>query len=179
MHTEQHTELDNLITMQSNLRNSAKGSNDAYDVSTSLTETNMKEKSNSDNTSGALGRLSLGPSKAQDITGTINELTKVDPHEQELLYDTFEFFDDVTGQTLDKKMAVEARKLEMQFFRNMTVYDKVPRWTVARSLRRSGGTSTKGTSGTRTAEPGNSAGRSRRILDWTHLPPLLHRSPCE
>ena len=37
MHSEQHTELDNLITMQHNLRNSAKGSNDAYDVSVSLT----------------------------------------------------------------------------------------------------------------------------------------------
>ena len=37
MHFEQHTELDNLITMQ-NLRTSAnKGSNDAYDVHTSLT----------------------------------------------------------------------------------------------------------------------------------------------
>ena len=37
MHLEQHTELDNLITMQ-NLRTSAnKGSNDAYDVHTSLT----------------------------------------------------------------------------------------------------------------------------------------------
>ena len=37
MHTEQHTELDNLSTMQSNLRNSAKVSNDAYDVPISLT----------------------------------------------------------------------------------------------------------------------------------------------
>ena len=37
MHSEQHTELDNLITMQPNLRNSAKGSNDAFDVSVSLT----------------------------------------------------------------------------------------------------------------------------------------------
>ena len=37
LHLEQHTELDNLITMQ-NLRTSAnKGSNDAYDVHTSLT----------------------------------------------------------------------------------------------------------------------------------------------
>ena len=36
MHFEQHTELDNLIAMQ-NLRTSAKGSNDAYDVSSSLT----------------------------------------------------------------------------------------------------------------------------------------------
>ena len=38
MHFEQHTELDNLITMH-DLRTSAnKGSNDAYDVHTSLTE---------------------------------------------------------------------------------------------------------------------------------------------
>ena len=37
MHPEPHTELDNLITMQHNLRTSAKGSNDAYDVHTSLT----------------------------------------------------------------------------------------------------------------------------------------------
>ena len=37
MHPEQHTELDNLITVENNLRNSAKGSNDAYDVHTSLT----------------------------------------------------------------------------------------------------------------------------------------------
>ena len=92
----------------------------------------MKEKNNLDSTSGVLGRLSLGPSEAKDITGTINELTKVDPHEQELLYDPFEFFDDVTGHTLDKKMAVEARKLEMQFFRNMKENDKVPRWMAAR-----------------------------------------------
>ena len=90
------------------------------------------EKNNSDNTSSVPGRLSLGPSEEKDITGTINELTKVDPHEQELSYDPFEFLDDVTGQTLDKKMAVEARKLEMQFFRNMKVHDKVPRWMAAR-----------------------------------------------
>ena len=37
MHPEQHTDLDNLNTVQHNLRNSAKGSNDAYDVTTSLT----------------------------------------------------------------------------------------------------------------------------------------------
>ena len=52
----------------------------------------MKEKNNLDNTSGVLGQLSLGPSEAKDITGTINELTKLDPHEQELLHDPFEFF---------------------------------------------------------------------------------------
>ena len=37
MHPEPHTDLDNLNTMQHNLRNSAKRSNDAYNVSVSLT----------------------------------------------------------------------------------------------------------------------------------------------
>ena len=37
MHPEQHTELEDLSTVQHNLRTSAKGSKDAYDVSISLT----------------------------------------------------------------------------------------------------------------------------------------------
>ena len=37
MHPEHYTDLDNFGTVQSNLRNSAKGSNDAYDVTDSLT----------------------------------------------------------------------------------------------------------------------------------------------
>ena len=37
MHPEPHTDLDNLNTMQHNLRHSAKGSDDAYDVPISLT----------------------------------------------------------------------------------------------------------------------------------------------
>ena len=37
LHPEQHTDLDNLNTMQHNLRNFVKGSNDAYDVPISLT----------------------------------------------------------------------------------------------------------------------------------------------
>ena len=37
MHPEHYTDLDNFDTVQSNLRNSAKGSNDAYDVTDSLT----------------------------------------------------------------------------------------------------------------------------------------------
>ena len=37
MHPEHYTDLDNLDTVESNLRNSAKGSNDAYDVTQSLT----------------------------------------------------------------------------------------------------------------------------------------------
>ena len=37
MHPEQHTDFDNLNTVQHKLRNSAKGSNDAHDVTVSLT----------------------------------------------------------------------------------------------------------------------------------------------
>ena len=91
-------------------------------------ETIMKEWNNLDSTSRLLGK----PNEAKDITGTINEPTKVDPHENELLYDPFEFFCDVTGQKLDERVAVEARKLEMQFLRSTNVYDKVPRWMAAR-----------------------------------------------
>ena len=39
MHPEHYTDLDNLDTVENNLRHSAKGSNDAYDVTHSLTET--------------------------------------------------------------------------------------------------------------------------------------------
>ena len=38
MHPEPHTDLDSLNTVQPNLRHSSKGSNDAYDVTVSLTE---------------------------------------------------------------------------------------------------------------------------------------------
>ena len=37
MHPEHHTDLENFDTVQSDLRHSAKGSNDAYDVTDSLT----------------------------------------------------------------------------------------------------------------------------------------------
>ena len=39
MHPDLHTDLDNLDSVENNLRHSAKGSNDAYDVTFSLTKT--------------------------------------------------------------------------------------------------------------------------------------------
>ena len=95
-------------------------------------KTVMNEKNHLDRTAEFLGRLSLGPAEARDVTKAINELINGDPHEKEALYDPYEFFDDVTGQSLDSDRAKEARKLEMQFFRNMKVYEKVPRWMAAR-----------------------------------------------
>ena len=52
MHPEPHTDLTNPNSMQHNLRNSAKGSNDAYDVTVSLTgygpnDTDFNEVNNS------------------------------------------------------------------------------------------------------------------------------------
>ena len=47
-------------------------------------ETITKEKNNLDNTSGDLGRLSLGPTEGTDIPKTINELVRVDPHEEDM-----------------------------------------------------------------------------------------------
>ena len=60
MHLEQHTELDNLDTVENNLRTSAnKGSNDAYDVSTSLTgyEPNFKAFSELNDSQGSFSYI--------------------------------------------------------------------------------------------------------------------------
>ena len=45
MHPEHYTDLDNLDTVENNLRHSAKGSNDAYDVSISLTRRERQRSS--------------------------------------------------------------------------------------------------------------------------------------
>ena len=41
------------------------------------------------------------------------------------MYDPYEFFDDVSGKLLNKDLATAARKLEMKFFKDMQVYEKV------------------------------------------------------
>ena len=46
-----------------------------------------------------------------------------DPFQQ--IYEGKEFIDDISGMPLDKAMAIEARKLEMAFFKKMKVYTKV------------------------------------------------------
>ena len=43
------------------------------------------------------------------------------------LYDGQEFVDDISGMPLDKKQAIKARILEMEFFRKKGVYSKVKR----------------------------------------------------
>ena len=62
------------------------------------------------------------------VTKEINALMALEmPTPQEELYESFDFVDDITGKPLDHKLAAEARKLEIDFFRNMKVYEKVPR----------------------------------------------------
>ena len=43
------------------------------------------------------------------------------------LYDGAEFYDDISGAPLDKEKAVQARKLEIDYFKTMQVYSKVKR----------------------------------------------------
>ena len=52
------------------------------------------------------------------------------PHESPVnfheLYENIEFFDDMKGGPLDREKVIEARRLEMEYVRNMGVYSKVP-----------------------------------------------------
>ena len=57
-----------------------------------------------------------------DMIGSINE----GPHEADI-YEAFDFVDDVTGKPLNHDLAKAARKTEIEFFRKMKVYEKVPR----------------------------------------------------
>ena len=43
------------------------------------------------------------------------------------LYEGKEFIDDISGMPLNKQMAIQARKVEMEFFKKMKVYTKVKR----------------------------------------------------
>ena len=53
------------------------------------------------------------------------------PHEDldlwEKLYEDVEMYADTIGHKLHQSRAVAARKLEVQFFKDMNVYTKVPR----------------------------------------------------
>ena len=75
--------------------------------------------------------------KTLDISTPFGQLMRVQermeaatpPEEDPLaaLYDGADFFDDVTGAPMDKHLATEARRLEIEYFRKMGVYTKVRR----------------------------------------------------
>ena len=53
------------------------------------------------------------------------------PHEQDApidfghIYEGYDFYDDVSGSKLDRNMAVQAGRAEMEFFKRRGVYTKV------------------------------------------------------
>ncbi len=76
--------------------------------------------------------------KQHDISHVFEKLMSIQKKTEQLatppeedhitaLYEGLEFIDDVTGAPLDKDKAVQARKLEMDYFRQMGVYTKVMR----------------------------------------------------
>ena len=75
MHPDLHTDLDNLDSVENNLRHSAKGSNDAYDVTFSLTGYEPNDTVSNDTVSNELvdsqGPFSyVTPSSDQDMDDT-------------------------------------------------------------------------------------------------------------
>ena len=71
---------------------------------------------------------------AKSVVDPILELLSVyeaHPYEEKVdmsnLYSGKDFFDDVHGKLLNKEMATEARRLEIEFFKKMGVCTKIPR----------------------------------------------------
>ena len=69
-----------------------------------------------------------------DVSIWINAGERPSPHEEEdsgwweNLYEGLEFYDDVNGfQHLNKKLVIDARKKEIEYFKKMGVYTKVMR----------------------------------------------------
>ena len=58
------------------------------------------------------------------IMGRFNMMGNVSSND---LYHDYDFVDDVSNKPLKKEKAIEARLLEIKFFRKMKVYTKVPR----------------------------------------------------
>ena len=103
-------------------------------------ETAMKEKLKVDMQTNTLGRMAHdwakqtegrtaescdGPSVAAPLA--VRSLVESDIQRRDELYGRFEFYDDITLKPLNHKLAVQARKLDIEFFSKMKVYDRVLR----------------------------------------------------
>ncbi len=98
-------------------------------------ETVMKERNQANGIIALLTKVDpdFEAAEATDITEEINSMLK-HPHDEDphvTLYQEFDFVDDVSGKPLNHSLATEARRLEIEFFRKMQVYEKVPRWRAA------------------------------------------------
>ena len=68
----------------------------------------------------------------EEVRQKFDKMVEPDEEADELqryrdIYHEREFVDDISGAVLDRELAIRARKLEMDFFRNMGVYTKVKR----------------------------------------------------
>ena len=79
------------------------------------------------------GKFELGP-PVERLMPVQARLDLVEPHHEKDsttrfhgLYKGQDFVDDVTGLHLNKELAVQARKVEIDFFKARGVYTKVPR----------------------------------------------------
>ena len=62
-----------------------------------------------------------------ELNAIIGSLNLIEATSNNELYQDYNFIDDVSNKPLSKKMAIDARTLEIEFFRRMKVYTKVPR----------------------------------------------------
>ena len=95
MHPDLHTDLDNPDSVENNLRHSAKGSNDAYDVTLSLTGYEPNDTVSNDTVSNELvdsqGSFSYGtPSSDQDIDDTTLGRLLTEAHREHADYRSLE-----------------------------------------------------------------------------------------
>ena len=120
-----------------------------------------------------------------DVSEVMKDLMNLEmpnPHETEEeeqqryrdLYEGMEFIDDVhAGNTLDKEKVMKARRLEIEFFQKMKVYEKVPRWKAQgkKVITTRWIDTTKVMRASQIIDPGWWAEKSRRINALTSLPP--------
>ena len=69
-----------------------------------------------------------GTNEIEEIMAALNLIEINDA-----IYDDYEFIDDISAKPLEKSKAIEARRLEIEFFRRKQVYEKVPRSQAAGS----------------------------------------------
>ena len=69
--------------------------------------------------------VATSPTTQKDVIGVIHALPEADPHAKHDFYQDFEFIDDVPGRVPDQKLAVKARKLEMEFFGEKVISTKL------------------------------------------------------
>jgi hypothetical protein len=93
----------------------------------------MNEKKSIDEMKRYVEKMESKSQEMIELNKVIRHVMDARPHEAEVdnLYDPYEFFDDVTGRSLDESMAMEARALEMKFFKQLNVCEKVPRLRAA------------------------------------------------